>query len=333
MSKPKISIIIPFYNTGEYLNDCLQSVIKADLFLQCEVILINDGSFDNSIAIAQNVVDKYDNIFLCHQGNMGLSVARNRGIDLAKGKYIFFLDSDDLVNPEYISKLYDYAEKMECEAVYAGFSWMDERKNNAEPAYRTVLNQSNPEKGLDFLAQRMKMGDWHNEVCCALYRTDFLKMNNLKFDQSLSLYEDILFTTEVLLCANKIGIVENYGYLYRVRAGSLVHDGPRERDIIAAVKILDTFCALYLTLGAKKRCVLGEVLFEHISMILYYIGEVNPPNRNAYFVKLHDADVMKILRKSIRTPKNGIKYIIFRFAMPLYYHLVKKKEMSKNVYQ
>lgn len=101
---PKISIIVPVYNTSDYLADCLDS-IAAQTFKDFEVLMVNDGSTDNSATIC----DKYqiiDNRFrLIQQSNSGISAARNKGIDEAKGEYIAFIDSDDIVRNNYLSEL------------------------------------------------------------------------------------------------------------------------------------------------------------------------------------------------------------------------------------
>ncbi|WP_416145200.1 glycosyltransferase family 2 protein [Planococcus koreensis] len=106
---PKISIIIPVYNVESYITRCLQSVIKQRHFEEFEVIVVNDGSTDKSIDLIQDAVGSFHNIEIIHQANKGLSEARNTGIKAAAGEYISFVDSDDWIEPEMLSVMYERA--------------------------------------------------------------------------------------------------------------------------------------------------------------------------------------------------------------------------------
>lgn len=101
----KLSIIVPVYNAEEYIEGCVNSLLKQDLSEQeYEIILINDGSTDNSPKLAQKLKEQNNNIVLLSQENKGQSVARNKGMDIAKGKYIMFVDADDKLYPNVIKR-------------------------------------------------------------------------------------------------------------------------------------------------------------------------------------------------------------------------------------
>lgn len=106
----KVSIIIPIYNVEKYLRQCLDSAVNQTLS-NIEIILINDGSTDNSSCIAREYSLNYSFIKLIEQKNSGQSIARNKGIDAANGKYIYFLDSDDYIEINAIENLYKEAER------------------------------------------------------------------------------------------------------------------------------------------------------------------------------------------------------------------------------
>lgn len=326
----QISVIIPFFNTENYLEDCLKSVLQTQFFKSCEIILINDGSNDRSVEIAQKFANEYKNIAIYHYQNEGLSAARNHGMEYATGKYLFFLDSDDYIASDYLFKLYQKAEELQCDIVFAGFSRVTENKEFKRQVIRPILNCTQVMTGDQYLNQRMTLGDWHNEVWCALYKKEFLERNSLQFHEDINLYEDIIFTNEILAYAQRVYAIPVYGYMYRCRRYSLVQDGVKSRDVIAGIKVLDRLIYIYQSLEEEKKRFFGRVLFEHISMILYYIGQVNGLPKSRYYRQLKNPLLLKILRRSISTPKECIKYLIFRYAVQLYYPLVRKKVHTEN---
>ena len=116
----KITVIIPVYNVEIYLADCLDSVLQQTLN-EIEIICINDGSSDNSLEILKEYARKDSRIIIISQENKGLGSARNRGLEVATGEYVAFLDSDDWVDNNYYEKLYNTAKKYNSEIACAGF--------------------------------------------------------------------------------------------------------------------------------------------------------------------------------------------------------------------
>ena len=112
-----VSVIIPIYNVERYLRDCIESVL-AQSFSDIEVILVDDGSPDNCGAICDEYAGKDNRITVIHKKNGGLSDARNAGLDIARGKYILFVDSDDMIKKETVSHLYEYIRREKAQIVY-----------------------------------------------------------------------------------------------------------------------------------------------------------------------------------------------------------------------
>jgi len=113
----KVSVVIPVYNTYKYLPECLESVINQTL-ADIEIICINDGSTDFSSKILEEYASKDKRIKIISQNNQGLSCARNRGLEIARGEYIYFLDSDDKITLTALEELYDIAEKNKLDIIY-----------------------------------------------------------------------------------------------------------------------------------------------------------------------------------------------------------------------
>lgn len=327
-----ISIIIPVYNGERYIEACVRSVLAADLPCEYEIILSDDGSNDDSPAIVDRLAQEYPQITAIHFENGGLSAARNRGVSCASGKYLFFIDCDDLILPEYLPRLLRKAEEERSDIVMAGFTAMSEGGEQSKLVFRPVLEPVGTMSGTAFLKRRMDGNDWNNEVWCALYRRSFWDEKGIHFRENIRLYEDIYFSTYVLFQAQRVTTVPEYGYIYRICRNSLVHDDagkPMRKEIDACIQVLGELVRFSEGLNPQERRLLGRVMFQLVSMILYYVGEVEPDDRSAIFHTLRRKEVMSILRRSISSTKEAVKYLIFRFCMGAYYPLVRKENAGE----
>ena len=303
----------------------MQSVIDSTVFNMCEVILIDDGSTDDSVEIAKKIADGHPNITLYQFANAGPSSARNHGMELAGGKYIYFLDSDDYLERDYLYKLYHAIEENQCDIVFAGFSKVTEDRLIIQSVSRPILDEVQVMSGLGYLNRRMDLGDWENRVWSMIFRRDFLLENHLCFDTEVFLYEDVLLINQALLYAKRVCSVPTYGYQYRFRKESLVQGGAREKDIEECIKVLQRFRDLWMEIDETRRKALGRALFEHISMTLYYIGTVRPKEKKNYYSQIRQGDMMMILKRSVTCKKEWVKYLIFRYGIGVYYWLVRKR--------
>lgn len=124
----KLSLVIPMYNVELYIERCLNSCINQNLSPnEYEIIVINDGSKDNSLSIVEKIVQKYTNIHVISQINGGLSSARNTGLKNARGKYIWFIDSDDWIEPNVLKTLYDAASQNDVDILRFAWNVVDEK--------------------------------------------------------------------------------------------------------------------------------------------------------------------------------------------------------------
>lgn len=211
--KYKVTIVIPVYNAEKYLRDCIESLLKQTIFQQdMEIILINDGSTDNSAEIYNEYTKKYSNIITIEQENQGVSVARNVGIKEAKGKYIMFLDSDDTFSPETVKNVTDFFEAHynEIDLVTYPLRYIKETGNYL--AYRyTIVNQN----GIYDLKNIPLLVPSNINICIK-------NKNNLYYNTSLTMGEDTFFVVNVLNAKNKIGFVKNasYNYLFNENGAS-----------------------------------------------------------------------------------------------------------------
>ena len=212
---PQITIIIPVYNVHKYLPYTIDSIL-AQTYKEWELLLIDDGSTDNSGKICDSYsFDK--RIRIIHQKNEGVSAARNIGIRQAQGRYIIFCDSDDIVYPTYIESLLQSITEHDADIAYCDTIQITDTET--EPK-RTEYNRP------DIVYRGNAIADLPDEfyytVWGKIYRAELIADNEIFFDNDLSRGEDMLFTYSVTLCCNKVvhhcvGLVN-----YRVRQGSLM---------------------------------------------------------------------------------------------------------------
>lgn len=217
----KLSIIIPVYNGEEHLEECIKSLMNQTL-KESEFIFVNDGSLDKSVELIQKHQQEDSRIILIDQKNSGVSVARNKGIGAAKGKYIGFVDSDDFVSIDMFEVLYNEAEKKNAEVIVSGYYLGRDGKYVKK---RTIFEH-------DFLYDNSLINKKlipsliANEdivlpaVWNKIYKREFIQEKNFLFLKNFSLEEDILFNIQVINHAKSLIFIDYCGYFYRETVGS-----------------------------------------------------------------------------------------------------------------
>lgn len=233
MNEYLVSVIIPAYNTELYIESMLDCVIN-QTYKNLEIIIVDDGSTDNTAQIIDNFAEKDARIVAIHIENNGVSNARNKGIELAHGKKIFFWDSNDIIELETIEKVVEFSKNKNVEAVLYSYSNrvnnINDKKHfsNLKEKYEKeeILNELMPH----FIGHtyeeintwiKGKSGLRENKEHTALWRImldyEIIKNNNLKFDKNLTLGEDTKFINEYFLYSNSIGFLDNCYYHLTIR--------------------------------------------------------------------------------------------------------------------
>lgn len=219
--QPKVSVIVPVYNTGPYLHGCIKSILSQSL-QDFELILIDDASTDDSLAILKSYAGEDDRITLVrHSKNAGQSVARNTGLTYAQGEYVYFIDSDDQLAGNALEVLCTRAEEDRLDVLRFSASSVYESEELAKkfPAYTMLYNITNDYRltdGKTLFKALVKNNEYIVSPCLCLIRTEFLRQNNIIFYEGI-IYEDNIFTFEVLMNAQKTCCIKDKLYRRLVR--------------------------------------------------------------------------------------------------------------------
>ena len=205
-----ISVIIPVYNVEKYLAKCIESIL-CQTFTDWELILIDDGSIDQSGKICDQYAYKDSRIKVTHKKNEGVSRARNTGIALAQGEYICFIDSDDWIAPTYLQDF--KAQEQQCDFYFSGALYDTYDKVYSYKKYTEKYCQNRYEIRDEFFNQDLLSNGY---PWGKLYKTQIIKDNKLRFNENLTINEDHIFVFQYFSCINTLYITNTAGYHYTV---------------------------------------------------------------------------------------------------------------------
>ena len=210
-----ISVIIPVYNAEQYLSKMLDSIIVQS-YTEFEIILVNDGSTDNSSAVCHNYADKYDFITVFDNQNKGVSASRNFGLEKAKGEFIWFMDSDDILEKDAFLCAVKAQQKHDADVVIGGmnFCFIEEGKNVLKAIQEEFLLEGDK---LKYKYSELFSKNYISSLWNKLIRRSVIVENNIKMNESLYMYEDYVFCMDVLLKCEKIVCLKDVFYNYQLR--------------------------------------------------------------------------------------------------------------------
>lgn len=215
MKNVQVSFVIPVYNAEEFLPKCINSILNQS-YKDVEIICVNDGSNDRSLKVIEDFAAKNDNIKVINQENKGIAAARNKGMQSASGKYVWFVDADDWIKEGSLIQIYEKAEKDNLDIVCFNVANYDNKTGDI------LENQFFPpnyfpmdwERAV-YTYKNYKNMFWGNfSVVNKLYNREFLQKNNMKFIENLK-FEDHPFHLKTFLLAEKIGVINESLYFYR----------------------------------------------------------------------------------------------------------------------
>lgn len=213
MNSILVSVIIPAYNAEKTLEKCVESVLK-QTYQQFEIIIVNDGSKDNTFAVCEELKKRDRRVLVIHQENGGSSAARNVGINKSKGEYLVFIDGDDTINNHYLEKLIEPASKDNVDVVMCGITICYQKQNySVENGFKKQKIAQELKDVPQLIYESCENGMIYSP-CNKLYRKEIISDNKLHFTLNKEPIEDIVFNCEFLRYVRKIAVVPECLYYY-----------------------------------------------------------------------------------------------------------------------
>ena len=224
----KLSIIIPVYNLEKYIAQTLEICLQQNISMaEYEILCINDGSKDNSANVIAEYQSRYSNIRLYTQENSGVSSARNRGMEIAEGKYIWFVDGDDFISTNCLKSLLEILQTENIDVFGLKMHSVVERivKEGAVETYQLCPKDENR---VNFMTEPGGVG---GGVCSQIYKTELLKKHGIRFTPEIKYSEDVLFSFKAVMKAKVCAKTDSVLYYYYQREGSAMHSNNFDKMI------------------------------------------------------------------------------------------------------
>ena len=254
MNNPLVSIIVPVYNVQNSVARCLESIC-AQTWKDIEVILVNDGSRDESFSICEQFREKDPRIVLVDKSNSGVSETRNCGMSLAKGKYVQFVDSDDHLLPGCTANLVAAMQRSHADLVLAPYRMMVPRKDGGYDTREYSLLPAGVYNKVDYLSQLTgnAAAFYYGVLWNKLYRRDLIQMAHIRFEHVVYA-EDQLFKTRYLQVAQRFAAIDEAAYCYIQNPQSVCHTQVSAADMLRhRSRMYHTYKELCIQLGVYDK--------------------------------------------------------------------------------
>lgn len=320
-----ISIIVPVYKVEKYLEKCVNSILN-QTYKNLEIILVNDGSPDNSPKLCEELAKKDNRIVVYHKENGGLSDARNYGVNKAKGRYIGFVDSDDYINENMYEHLYKTIKENNVDIAECNVMRVYGNKNRPHyigEDYTEVLSTK------EYIKEYLTMNRVYGSVWCKLLKTELVK--KLTFAKG-KYYEDIFYNYDLFQVIDKIAITNKCYYYYYIRENSITTEkySPKQLDLLEILNKLNDY--VIKKYPEFKEESFTRLVYAYLSTFNHIVVE-NNYNKYPEF-----KEIKTFLRKNcIRVLKNNKNSKELKLSVLIltintkFYRILYKKYKSRTV--
>lgn len=312
MKNIKVSVIVPIYNSEKYIRTCLESLIKQTL-KPIEIILVNDGSTDRSIDHIFDLIEKYNFIRLIEIENSGAAEARNKGLALARGNYISFVDSDDFVHSTFLEKLYQEAENKKLDIICGSFEATYKNKVSKKMERNNELLRDGVQEGIVLFKKQIQLRNYIPMIWAYMYRREFLTKNSLWLSPK-TIHEDEEFTPRVWNLAKRAKIIETFEYIYQREHEDSIIESRDESSVLDLENILISFMKYEENLSGKSKESFDYALLYVLDHYVYY-GRMTKTLNKLLIKGIYS----RLRRAKILTFKQKIKYFLIIKSTWLYF--------------
>ena len=314
-----ISIIIPVYNAEKYIEKCVDSLVN-QTYKNLEIILVNDGSTDNSGSLCDSFAAKDDRIKVIHKQNGGVSSARNAGLDAAEGIYAAFVDSDDNLEITAYEKSVSEMQQHNLDLLIFG--------------YETVFPDHSIKKYMDCtmftryeykenIAKYITSGVGFASTCHKVYRTEIINMFRIRFDETIKINEDGIFNCQYFTHSHYIKCIPDIFYHYNRSTGNSTDKGridylPQGKRFAQAMIDAVQSKGLYSYAAEAINDWYRDMLHVHLNYTLYPNDEISDQQRIATleeFYKSRDSHILEMHLSALGGIKNKIFYLLYKFRL------------------
>lgn len=306
---PKISVIVPVYNTEKYLRKCLDSIIN-QTYQDFEVIIVNDGSTDGSQKIIDKYIEKYQNRIKCiNKENGGLSSARNSGIEAAIGDYIIFVDSDDYIETNLFEQALPYMQK-DIDLIKYKLVKVDDKYKELERINGPTFDKVTGEEGFNKLVFNDVLLE---PACLYLYKKDIFVDNNLRFLEN-TYHEDFGLIPLILLNVKNMVSIDSYGYYYVQASNSITRNEDYTKTVKRAKDLLIHYDNMKDKINEIKIATYTKdnIKQYYTNAILETSKKLKVEDKNKYILEIKKRKLIKNIK--VRNPKIFIKKILLKIV-------------------
>lgn len=230
-----ISVLVPLYNVAPYLSTCIDSIIN-QTYSNLEILLVDDGSTDESGSICDSYAAKDKRIRVIHKKNEGQAVARNLCIEKASGEYLLFVDSDDIITPDHVETLYNLVKKYKCKVSLAILQTFKEGEFIKVVPSKYEEELLSPAKAVEYMNYQVKFDTW---PVCKLYHKSIFE-SGIRYPVG-KIFEDFAITYLLLFQSDKVAYCNKVIYYYLLRSNSTEGASFSEKKMDGALEVLDSF--------------------------------------------------------------------------------------------
>lgn len=270
-NKIKISIIVPVFNVEKYVERCIESLVNQD-YDNIEIILIDDGSEDNSLKICKDYEKKYKNIKVYSKNNTGVSDTRNLGIEKAIGDYITFVDSDDFIAKDYISNVVNVIKYNQFRLIRTGYTLIRDEKEKK----LSFIEEDTKEQNLEDVIKGILTTNLLNSSCMFFIEKNFLNENKIRFKNDIQYGEDLLFSIECYANVEKALYINNTGYYYYYNSDNSSSTTNIDKRIKYCIDNINVYSKLYFY-GVEKEYITFNI-YNKINYAMKFILSYNSVN-------------------------------------------------------